>query len=255
MHLGNGAVTPECAALGFAVAGLGVGWSLWNASKAPRSHSLLEVAALGSLVFAAQMINIPVLQSSSAHFVGGVLLAELLGPAIGLLTMAAVLLLQAFLLGDGGVAALGVNIVNMAVLPAGLVALLHRYAPNRRSSAALAGVSALAIALAVLFIAAEVAWGRSTAEMAQWSSFRNALAVAHLPALVLEAGMTLAAIAGWNYLNRTEASSKTEPRFKAIGVIAAALLLIATAGFVSSDLPDGYERSASVAQMTWLLEE
>ena len=119
MHLGNGAITPECAALGFLAAGVGVGVSGWMARKSARSISLPKAAALGTLVFAAQMINVPVLQTSSAHFVGGVLLAELLGPALGVLTMAAVLLVQAVVLGDGGLAVLGVNIVNMVLVPAG----------------------------------------------------------------------------------------------------------------------------------------
>src|SRR3954451_17456622 len=106
MHLASEAITLECAVIGFAPAAGGVGYSVSRLASAQQkptpSTNAVRAAALGSLVFAAQMLNIPVLASSSVYFVAGVLLAELLGPAAGVLTMSAVLLLQAVLLGDGG---------------------------------------------------------------------------------------------------------------------------------------------------------
>src|SRR3954453_3518782 len=106
MHLGNGAVTPECVVVtyGTAVAGL------WAASAAVRRAGLkrekLELAAaLGCFVLAAQAGNVPVASGVSGHLVGGVLLAAVVGPALGAWTMAVILAIQALLLGDGGIAA------------------------------------------------------------------------------------------------------------------------------------------------------
>jgi cobalt/nickel transport system permease protein len=246
MHLGNGAITPECAALGFAAAAVGVGYSGFLASRErQRPASLIKAAALGSLVFAAQMLNVPVLEHSSAHFVGGVLLAELLGPALGVLTMSLVLLLQALALGDGGTAALGLNIVNMALVPAGLSAVARRCSANRHL--AMPAAAALSVALGILLISGEVAMGR---QLSSWSTFVSALAMNHLPLLGLEALLTVAIAAAWRRLE----SGNKQPTLRLAGATAvAALLVVAVAMTCSSALPDGYEAAAISARMEWLL--
>jgi len=250
MHLGSGAITPECAVLGFSGAAAGLAWSWWASRKEASSGSpWLKAAALGSLVFAAQMINLPVMATSSAHFVGGVLLAELLGPALGATVMSLVLLLQAVLLGDGGLAALGVNIVNMALMPAGLLALSKRLTNNR--SLAVGFASAASILLAVLLIAGEVALGRSSSELAHWPGFVAALATTHLPVLPLEAALTLGLVAVWIRLESTD----TRRAWRLCAVMSAAALLLALLSVpISSDLPDGYE-SAAEREMPMLLDK
>lgn len=72
------------------------------------------MGVMGAFVFAAQMINftIPV-TGSSGHIGGGMLLAILLGPYAGFLTMASILLIQALFFGDGGLLAYGCNVFNM----------------------------------------------------------------------------------------------------------------------------------------------
>ena len=84
------------------------------------------LGVMGAFVFAAQMINFPVGLGTSGHLVGGALLAIALGPATAATVMTAVLILQAFLLQDGGVMALGANILNMAV-----AGVLMGYLPYR----------------------------------------------------------------------------------------------------------------------------
>jgi cobalt/nickel transport system permease protein len=76
------------------------------------------MAVAGSFVFAAQMINftIPV-TGSSGHIGGGILLAAMLGGYPALMTIAAVLGIQALFFADGGLLALGANIFNLGVIP------------------------------------------------------------------------------------------------------------------------------------------
>lgn len=81
----------------------------FDESKAP----LLGV--MGAFIFAAQMINFPVGMGTSGHLVGGALLACTLGPAPASVVMTAILAIQAFVFQDGGVLALGPNVLNMAV--------------------------------------------------------------------------------------------------------------------------------------------
>src|SRR5262245_45383505 len=152
MHLGNGAITPECVVLTMSATAAGLATAAAAARANLNRDKLLLAAGLGGLIFAAQAVNVPVWAGISAHLVGGVLLARMLGPGLGACTMALVLALQALVLGDGGVAALGANVLNMALLPAGLVALA-----NRRSTAATAALAGLAVPLAAALIVLETA--------------------------------------------------------------------------------------------------
>ena len=72
------------------------------------------MGVMGAFVFAAQMINFTIPGTgSSGHLGGGMLLAILLGPYAGFLTMAAILLIQALFFADGGLLAYGCNVFNM----------------------------------------------------------------------------------------------------------------------------------------------
>lgn len=80
------------------------------------TNRLPLLGVMGAFVFAAQMINFPVGLGTSGHLVGGTLLACLLGPWAAALVVTAILLVQALIFQDGGVLALGANIINMALL-------------------------------------------------------------------------------------------------------------------------------------------
>ncbi|PKM89774.1 MAG: cobalamin biosynthesis protein CbiM [Firmicutes bacterium HGW-Firmicutes-12] len=72
------------------------------------------MGVLGAFVFAAQMINFSIpATGSSGHIGGGLLLAILLGPYAGFLTMGSILLIQALFFGDGGLLAYGCNVFNL----------------------------------------------------------------------------------------------------------------------------------------------
>jgi cobalt/nickel transport system permease protein len=77
---------------------------------------LLKMGAVASLIFAAQMFNFPIAAGTSGHLLGGVLAAVLLGPWAGAVVISAVLIIQSLFFADGGLLALGANIVNMAVI-------------------------------------------------------------------------------------------------------------------------------------------
>jgi cobalt/nickel transport system permease protein len=107
-----------------------VGAAMYVASTGALTRSTLKIdaealekkipimAVAGSFVFAAQMINftIPV-TGSSGHIGGGILLAAMLGGYPALMTIAAVLGIQALFFADGGLLALGANIFNLGVIP------------------------------------------------------------------------------------------------------------------------------------------
>lgn len=71
-----------------------------------------------AFVFAAQMFNFPVAAGTTGHLLGGALAAILLGPSVGAIVVTIVVVVQAFAFADGGLTALGYNVLNMAIIPA-----------------------------------------------------------------------------------------------------------------------------------------
>jgi len=79
-------------------------------------EKMWRMATIGAFIFATQMINFPIAEGTSGHLLGGALAALVLGPWEGLLVITAVLGIQAFMFGDGGIIALGANIINMGCI-------------------------------------------------------------------------------------------------------------------------------------------
>lgn len=74
------------------------------------------MATLTAMFFAAQMMNFPIIGGTTAHLLGGPILAITLGPYAGLVSMTIILLIQALLFGDGGITTFGANVWNMGVV-------------------------------------------------------------------------------------------------------------------------------------------
>lgn len=111
-----------------------VGGVMWAASAGLIGYSSKKVkddsddariplmGVVGAFIFAAQMINFTIPGTgSSGHLGGGMILAILLGPYAGFLTMASVLTVQALFFADGGLMALGCNIFNLGFFPCFIV--------------------------------------------------------------------------------------------------------------------------------------
>jgi cobalt/nickel transport system permease protein len=141
MHIPDGFLTPEVAlacAVPAAVC-VSVGIRRANVDLDEKRVPLLGVTA--AFIFAAQMLNFPVAGGTSGHFLGAALAAILLGPWLACLVMAVVLTVQAFVFADGGITALGANVLNMGVIGALLVGgLMHaaRHVAGRSRNALLA---------------------------------------------------------------------------------------------------------------------
>jgi cobalt/nickel transport system permease protein len=116
MHIPDGFLNPATVAATGALAAAGLGVALRRArSHLPPSRvPLLGLAA--AFVFAAQMINFPVAGGTSGHLIGAVLVSVLLGPSATVVVLSAVLMVQCLMFADGGISAIGANILNMGII-------------------------------------------------------------------------------------------------------------------------------------------
>lgn len=98
----------------FSIGGLGLCVKKTKEFLKDRMVPLMGV--MSAFIFAAQMLNFPVIGGTSGHLLGGVLAAALLGPWAGAIVIACVLMVQCLIFQDGGLTALGANIFNMAIV-------------------------------------------------------------------------------------------------------------------------------------------
>ncbi|WP_018333066.1 energy-coupling factor ABC transporter permease [Actinomycetospora chiangmaiensis] len=120
MHMSDGIVdAPVSLAFGV-VAILGLAVCIARARRDLDDRTAPLAGLVAAFVFAVQMLNFPVLPGVSGHLLGGALTAILVGPSVGALCVAIVLVLQALLFADGGLSALGTNITNMALIGTGV---------------------------------------------------------------------------------------------------------------------------------------
>ncbi len=71
---------------------------------------------LTALFFAAMMMNYPIIGGTTAHLLGGASIGLILGPFAGCISVTIIIVLQAFLFGDGGLTTLGANVLNMGII-------------------------------------------------------------------------------------------------------------------------------------------
>jgi len=118
LHIPDGFLSGGVAAAGAVLAVAAVAYGLRVADRDLDEARVPLLGVLAAFVFAAQMLNFPVAGGTSGHFLGATLAAVLLGPWIACVVMAVVIAVQALAFADGGVSALGANVVNMGVLGA-----------------------------------------------------------------------------------------------------------------------------------------
>lgn len=88
--------------------------------------TIVMMAVMAALIFALQMLNFPVAGGTSGHFAGGAAAAIVLGLWPAMLVMAAVLAVQALFFADGGITALGANMLTLAVVAPAVGWSVHR---------------------------------------------------------------------------------------------------------------------------------
>jgi cobalt/nickel transport system permease protein len=118
LHIPDGYLSPEtCGVMGAAMV------PVWTTAgkrvrKVVTSRSVPLLALGAAYSFLVMMFNVPIPDGTTAHAVGAVLIAILLGPWAAVVAVSVALAIQALFFGDGGVLAFGANCFNMAfVMP------------------------------------------------------------------------------------------------------------------------------------------
>jgi cobalt/nickel transport system permease protein len=175
MHIPDAVLSPAVAAATGLVGAGGLAVCLWRLRTQLGERTPVLMGTMSAFVFAAQMVNFPLFPLPiSGHLLGGVLSVVLLGPWAGAVVIAAVLIVQCLLFGDGGVTALGANFVNMGLV--GAIGGYAIYAPIQRLVRGEAGV--LVGGMLAAWFSVVLASGTFALELAAsvgWSDFFGVL--------------------------------------------------------------------------------
>jgi cobalt/nickel transport system permease protein len=254
MHIPDGFLDAKTAAASavLSAAGLGVAMRQARMTLPARRVPLMGLAA--AFVFAAQMLNFPVVGGTSGHLVGATLAAVLLGPGASVVVLTAVLLVQCFLFADGGVTALGANIFNMAII--GSLCGYAVYGGARRLFAGLHGTvlaAAFAAWCSTVVAAVNCAGQLALSGTLPWSVAFPAMANVHMLIGVGEAIITALVIVAVAHERPELVEANGAPRVAGVGegwggfVLYGALIAVGLALFVAPfacSWPDGLDKVA-----------
>ncbi|HET9309933.1 MAG TPA: energy-coupling factor ABC transporter permease [Actinomycetota bacterium] len=162
MHVPDGFLSAGVSVATGAVSAGGIGYALMRAKESLADRLAPMAGLVAAFVFAVQMLNFPVAAGTSGHLLGGALACIMVGPWAGTIAVAIVLVVQALLFADGGLTALGTNVLLISIIPgwSGLAIFmgLRKLLPSNRGSvvaasfvAALLSVVIAAFAFVVLY--------------------------------------------------------------------------------------------------------
>ena len=261
MHAPDGFLTAGTA-LGSGVVSAGAVGAALRQSRATLTDTRVPLAGLaGAYIFAAQMVNFPVAAGTTGHLLGGALAAVLLGPATGLLVVTVVVVVQALLFADGGLTALGYNVLNMAVVTSlggwAVFRGVRRIAPATRTGiAAAAGLAAFA-SVVLSSMAFSIEWLFGASAPVPFDRVFGAMVGVHTLIGIGEAvitAMTVSAVlaarpdlvAGADDLVADGQPRVRTNRVVVVGLLATLLVAGGVSQFAVSD-PDGLESVAAEA--------
>lgn len=134
MHIPDGLMDPTVFIAGWVLALPVIAWAFWKLNKTVDERAIPLIALLAAGIFVAQMLNFPVGGGTSGHLIGATLAVALVGLPAAIVVMTTILLIQGLLFGDGGLTALGLNLLNMAVIaPLVSYAIIHVAKGNKFS--------------------------------------------------------------------------------------------------------------------------
>lgn len=263
MHIPDGFLNGATSAGTAVVAAGSLGLSVRKAGVYLQDNRIALTGLVAAFVFALQMLNFPVGAGTSGHLLGGALAVILVGPWLGITAVGVVVIIQALLFADGGITALGSNILNMAVITGltgwSLFRLMNRLLPKSWVTVMVSTFTAALVSVVATSIAFVVEYGIGGRGNAELGTVFTAMVGVHFLIGIGEGLISAGAVAAVGAA-RPELIAGLEgsgPRSRATkpvrsgiwgfaisGLVVAALLVLVVAPIASS-APDGLERVAT----------
>jgi cobalt/nickel transport system permease protein len=241
-------------------AAVALGYSIKQVEKEDNEDKSVKMGVLGAMIFASQMVNFTIPGTgASGHIVGTVLLAALVGPFASFITIASILLVQAFIFADGGLLAYGCNVINMGFFGAFIAyPLIMKPILKRSMNKKTIMIASIATSIIALQLgAAGVVFETSVSSISSYSlsTFLLLMLPIHLAIGLIE-GIITGFVLQYLYSVRPSLiaiNSKEEVVLSRSNVTAISLIALFIASVLSlfaSSNPDGLEWSVARANLS-----
>lgn len=259
MHAPDGFLTaPTAIATGIMSAGA-IAASIRTSRPELDDDRIPLAGVTAAFVFAAQMVNFPVAAGTTGHLLGGALAAVLLGPSLGLLVVSVVVMVQALAFADGGLTALGYNVLNMAVVTSlggwAVFRGARRLLPSTATGVTIAASIAAFASVVLSSMAFSVQWLFGASAAVPFDRVFTAMVSVHTVIGIGEGLITAGVVAsvlairpdlvrGSDGMDRSAGRARMpRARFVIAAMVASLIVAVGVAQF-AVDAPDGLERVA-----------
>lgn len=264
MHMSDALVSPAVAITTGLISATMIAVSIKKIQKDNDENIIPLMGVLGAFIFVAQMINFSIPGTgSSGHIIGGVLLSSILGPWAGFLVLTSVLIIQCLIFSDGGLMALGCNILNMGIISC-LVAYPLIFRPMIKFPASFGKI--MTISILTCIVALEL--GAFAVSVETLASGITALPMNEFILFMLSIHFVIGTCEGIATGTFIYFIQKSQPQLlnikannkrnfgKPIIILTLIVVILgSTAGIIASSLPDGLEWSISNVSTTNLIPE
>lgn len=261
MHAPDGFLTAGTAVATGAISAGTIGVALRQTRDTLKDKQIPLAGIAAAFIFAAQMFNFPVAAGTTGHLLGGALAAILLGPSMGAIVVTVVVVVQALAFADGGLTALGYNVLNMAIITSfggyAIFVLLRRLLPSNGAGVIAASGIAAGLSVVLSSMAFSLEWLFGASAPIPFDTVFGAMVGVHLLIGIGEAiitglavGAVLAArpdlVHGARDLDRAQLADRPRMSWQAFsvaGLLVAVVFATVVSQFAAPD-PDGLERVA-----------
>lgn len=264
MHMSDALVSPAVAITTGLISATMIAVSIKKIQKDNDENIIPLMGVLGAFIFVAQMINFSIPGTgSSGHIIGGVLLSSILGPWAGFLVLTSVLIIQCLIFSDGGLMALGCNILNMGIISC-LVAYPLIFRPMIKFPASFGKI--MTISILTCIVALEL--GAFAVSVETLASGITALPMNEFILFMLSIHFVIGTCEGIATGTFIYFIQKSQPQLlnikannkrnfgKPIIILTLIIVILGSiAGIIASSLPDGLEWSISNVSTTNLIPE
>jgi len=260
MHAPDGFLNAGTSVATAIIAAVILGFALRHSKQQLKDRAIPLAGITAAFIFAAQMFNFPVAAGTTGHLIGGALAAILLGPSVGVVILTIVVVVQAIAFADGGLTALGYNVLNMAVVPAyggyAMFRLMRSWLPD--TGGGVTGATGVAAWASVVFsaLAFSLEWLFGASAPVAFDDVFGAMVGVHavigvgegvISALVIAAVLASRPdlVYGASDLDRVQlADTRVRTGTFVVGGLAISLVVAAVVSQFAVDQPDGLERVA-----------
>lgn len=216
------------------------------------------IALTTAFIFAAQMVNFPVAGGTSGHLLGATLATIILGnPWSAIICISTVLLIQSLLFADGGITAIGANILCMGIVGVGVSWVLIKtlqslFGGSKKRLPLVGGITACIATISSSIVCSLLLILSGTANA---SLILPAMTGVHILIGVGE-GLITGGVVSYLISTQPDLLSGDEPKLKRWLIpIVATLLVGGVLSLFASSFPDGLEKVAEKLEFINLAED